>query len=81
MDEFSLKEAPELFCNYIDILFTLREQQDVFFTFFGYDEDSEVFEILQKNNKIEEAAFKSLRNLCGRIRRLLISSVKTLKSK
>ena len=37
--------------------------------------------LLFQNNKIEEAAFKSLRNLCGRIRRLLISSVKTLKEK
>ena len=37
--------------------------------------------LLFQNNKLEEASFKSLRNLCGRIRRLLISSVKTLKSK
>ena len=33
------------------------------------------------NNKIDEDTFKNLRNLCGRIRRLLISSIKTLKSK
>ena len=33
------------------------------------------------NNKIDEDTFKNLRNLCGRIRRLLISSIRTLKSK
>ena len=47
----------------------------------------EVFEtegwldILVRNEKISVETFKKLRNLCGRIRRLLISSVKTLKSK
>ena len=37
--------------------------------------------LLFQNGKLEEKYFKSLRNLCGRIRRLLISSVKTLKAK
>ena len=37
--------------------------------------------VLMQNNKIDETTFKDLRNLCGRIRRMLISSVKTLKSK
>ena len=37
--------------------------------------------ILSIDNKIDENTFKSLRNLCGRIRRLLISSIKTLKEK
>ena len=37
--------------------------------------------ILFIGNKIDEDTFKSLRNLCGRIRRLLISSIKTLKEK
>ena len=33
------------------------------------------------NGKINENTFKNLRNLCGRIRRMLISSIKTLKEK
>ena len=37
--------------------------------------------VLFNSNKIDETTFKDLRNLCGRIRRLLISSVKTLKEK
>ena len=36
--------------------------------------------LLFKNGKLDENIFNSLRNLCGRIRRLLISSVKTLKA-
>ena len=35
--------------------------------------------ILFNTNAIDEETFKSLRNLCGRIRRMLISSCKTLK--
>ncbi len=37
--------------------------------------------LLLNTNVIDEATFKSHRNLCGRIRRLLISSCKTLKEK
>ena len=37
--------------------------------------------ILFQTSKIDESIFKEYRNLCGRIRRLLISSVRTLKSK
>ena len=37
--------------------------------------------LLFHNNKLDDGDFKTLRNLCGRIRRLLISSVKTLKTK
>ena len=35
--------------------------------------------LLFKTNAIEEENFKEYRNLCGRIRRMLISSCKTLK--
>ena len=35
--------------------------------------------LLFNTGTIEEAVFKNLRNLCGRIRRILISSCKTLK--
>ena len=44
-------------------------------------ETEEWLKILFIGNKIDENIFKSLRNLCGRIRRLLISSIKTLKEK
>ena len=37
--------------------------------------------LLFETNTISESVFKEQRNLCGRIRRLLISSIKTLKSK
>ena len=39
------------------------------------------FNLLFQTNKIDEEVFKEYRNLCGRIRRLLISSIKTLKEK
>ena len=35
--------------------------------------------ILLQTSKIDEKTFKEHRNLCGRIRRLLISSIRTLK--
>ncbi len=38
-------------------------------------------QLLFNTNAIDEATFKNYRNLCGRIRRMLISSCKTLKSK
>ena len=37
--------------------------------------------LLYESNIISDTLFKELRNLCGRIRRLLISSIKTLKTK
>ncbi len=37
--------------------------------------------LLFKTNTIDEETFKNYRNLCGRIRRMLISSCKTLKEK
>ena len=37
--------------------------------------------LLYNTNSIDEGAFKTHRNLCGRIRRMLISSCKTLKEK
>ena len=37
--------------------------------------------IFYNNKIIDEDTFRNLRNLCGRIRRLLISSIRTLKSK
>ena len=37
--------------------------------------------ILYETNVISDVSFKEERNLCGRIRRLLISSIKTLKTK
>ena len=37
--------------------------------------------LLHESNTISDTLFKELRNLCGRIRRLLISSIKTLKSR
>ena len=37
--------------------------------------------VLFQTNKIDELTFKKYRNLCGRIRRLLISSIRTLKGK
>ena len=36
-------------------------------------------QLLFNTNGIDEATFKSYRNLCGRIRRMLIASCKTLK--
>ena len=36
-------------------------------------------QLLFNTNAIEEVTYKSFRNLCGRIRRMLISSCKTLK--
>lgn len=36
--------------------------------------------LLTKSNYIDDTLFKYYRNLCGRIRRLLITSCKTLKS-
>ena len=38
-------------------------------------------QLLFNTNAIDESEFKKYRNLCGRIRRLLISSCKTLKEK
>ena len=38
-------------------------------------------QLLLNTGVIDEAAFKKQRNLCGRIRRMLISSCKTLKEK
>lgn len=38
-------------------------------------------QLLFNTNIIDENTFKSTRNLCGRIRRMLISSCKTLKEK
>ena len=35
--------------------------------------------LLYSNNSIDEKTFKNYRNLCGRIRRMLIASCKTLK--
>lgn len=37
--------------------------------------------LLVNTNAIDEATYKMYRNLCGRIRRMLISSCKTLKEK
>ena len=37
-------------------------------------------QLLFNTNMIDETAFKNHRNLCGRIRRLLIASCKTLKN-
>ena len=37
--------------------------------------------LLFQSSKINEVTFKENRNLCGRIRRLLISSIRTLKEK
>ena len=37
--------------------------------------------ILFKSNTIDELTFKALRNKCGKIRRMLISSVTTVKTK
>ncbi len=37
-------------------------------------------QLLYNTKGIDEAAFKNHRNLCGRIRRMLISSCKTLKN-
>ena len=37
--------------------------------------------LLYESNTIVDLVYKEERNLCGRIRRLLISSIKTLKSK
>lgn len=37
--------------------------------------------LLLNTNAIDEASYKAYRNLCGRIRRMLISSCKTLKEK
>ncbi|MBQ2272434.1 MAG: four helix bundle protein [Clostridia bacterium] len=36
-------------------------------------------QLLYKTNGINEETYKNLRNLCGRIRRILIASCKTLK--
>ncbi len=38
------------------------------------------FKLLYNTKVIDEETFKKYRNLCGRIRRILISSCKTLKS-
>lgn len=38
-------------------------------------------QLLYNTNSIDEITFKKHRNLCGRIRRMLIASCKTLKSK
>ena len=38
-------------------------------------------QLLYNTNSIDEITFKRYRNLCGRIRRMLISSCKTLKEK
>lgn len=38
-------------------------------------------QLLYNTNIIDEATYKNHRNLCGRIRRILISSCKTLKQK
>ena len=38
-------------------------------------------QLLHNTNNIDEATYKKYRNLCGRIRRMLISSCKTLKEK
>ncbi len=38
-------------------------------------------QLLFNTSAIDEATFKSYRNLCGRIRRMLIASCKTLKAK
>lgn len=43
------------------------------------NETEEWLQLLSNTNDINEETFKRLRNLCGRIRRLLISSCKTLK--
>ena len=37
--------------------------------------------VLYKSAIIDEATFKSLRNKCGKIRRMLIASITTVKSK
>ena len=37
--------------------------------------------ILYKSNYIEETTFKALRNKCGKIRRMLISSITTVKNR
>ena len=37
--------------------------------------------LLYKSEKIKEDTFKDNRNLCGRIQRLLIASIRTLKTK
>ena len=37
--------------------------------------------VLFKSNIIDELTFKSLRNKCGKIRRMLIASITTVKSK
>ena len=38
-------------------------------------------QLLYNTHDIDETAFKNYRNLCGRIRRMLIASCKTLKEK
>lgn len=38
-------------------------------------------EVLNCNETIDDVTYKSYRNLCGRIRRMLIASIQTLKSK
>ena len=38
-------------------------------------------QLLYNTNRIDDMTFKNHRNLCGRIRRMLISSCKTLKEK
>ena len=37
--------------------------------------------LLFQTSKINEVSFREYRNLCGRIRRILISSIRTLKAK
>ena len=38
-------------------------------------------EVLNCNDTMDDATYRTYRNLCGRIRRMLIASIKTLKSK
>ena len=39
------------------------------------------FKILFNSGALDEVTFKNYRNLCGRIQRMLIASIKTLKAK
>ena len=43
------------------------------------NETGKWLELLLKTDYIDEATYKNYRNLCGRIRRILIASCKTLK--
>ena len=44
-----------------------------------YSETEGWLQLLYNTNNIDEATYKNYRNLCGRIRRMLIASCKTLK--